>query len=225
MDRLRLGAIAGISGALLFTCGWIVAGFLQPASYSWASQEISDLGALTAHDAWVWNLADSLSGLLILIFAVGIFPLFRASKAGKVGATLLGVIGVGSVIDGLLREDCPLSTSQACQRLQDGPGLSWHHEGHNIESVLVFLAILMAPFFIARAVASIEQLQGLRKYTLATGFLQVAAALAYGGLYGETGGGIAQRLLVLSFMIWLAVFASRILAGNMKLHGLQPDSR
>lgn len=59
MKRVRLGTIAGICGAVLFTCGWILAGFLQPDSYSWTSQEISDLGALTAEHAWAWNLADS----------------------------------------------------------------------------------------------------------------------------------------------------------------------
>jgi hypothetical membrane protein len=209
MDRVRLGAAAGIGGALLFTCGWIVGGLLQPASYSWTRQEISDLGALTAQHAWVWNLADSLSGVLILIFAVGIFPLVRTSRAGKIGAVLIGIVGVGGVLDGLLREDCPLSTSDACQRLQGGPGLSWHHEAHDIESVLVFLAILAAPFVMAKAVDGIERLRGLRTYTLVTGFVQVGAAVSYALLYGETGGGIAQRLLALAFMAWICALAVR----------------
>ena len=211
MGRVRLGAVAGIGGALVFTGGWIVGGLLQPADYSWSRQEISDLGALTAQHAWVWNLADSLSGVLILIFAVGIHPLMRSSKAGRVGAVLIGVVGLGGVLDGILREDCPLSTSDACQRLQDGPGLSWHHEAHNIESVLVFLAILAAPFVMAKAVKGVEQLRGLRPYTLATGVLQIGAAAAYAFLYGEAGGGIAQRLLALAFMAWLAILSIWIL--------------
>lgn len=211
MDRVRLGAFAGIAGALLFTCGWIVAGLLQPASYDWASQEISDLGALTAAHAWVWNAADSLSGALILAFAIGVFPLVRSSRAGKAGAILIGVIGFGSILDGLLREDCPLSTSEACQRLQDGPGLSWHHEAHNIESVIVFLAILAAPFAIAGAATRLEQLRGLHPYSLGAGFVQLGAVAAYAALYGETGGGIAQRLLALAFMAWIAVFAAHAL--------------
>jgi len=207
MDRVRLGSAAGLSGALLFTLGWIAGGLLQPATYSWTRQEISDLGALTAEHAWVWNLADSLSGVLILIFAVGLFPLVRSSKAGKAGAILIGAVGVGGVLDGLLREDCPLSTSEACQRLQDGPGLSWHHEAHNVESVLVFLAILAAPFAIAKAAAGVERLRGLRTYSQATGLLQVLAAVSYAFLYGEAGGGVAQRVLATAFMAWVAVLA------------------
>jgi hypothetical membrane protein len=214
MDRVRVGAIAGIAGAVLFTGGWIVAGLVQPATYDWARQEISDLGALTADHAWVWNLADSLSGLLILIFAVGILPLVRVARAGKVGAILIGIVGFGSVLDGLLREDCPLSTSDACQRLQDAPGLSWQHQAHDIESVVVFLAILAAPFFLARACTGIENLRGLRGYSVATGFVQIAAALAYAALYGQAGGGVAQRLLALAFMVWIVVLALRILTGS-----------
>jgi hypothetical membrane protein len=208
MDRVRLGAAAGIGGALLFTCGWVVGELLQPASYSWTRQEISDLGALTAQHAWVWNLADSVAGALILIFAAGVFPLVRASRAGKIGVVLIGAVGFGSVLDGLLREDCALSTSDSCQRLQDGPGLSWHHEAHDIESVLVFLAILAPPFLMARAASGIGRLRRLRAYTLATGVFQVAVAVVYAVLYGEAGGGIAQRLLALAFMAWIAVLAT-----------------
>src|ERR1044072_7598728 len=103
MDRVRLGAIAGIGGALLCTAGWILAGLLQTDGYSWSSQEISDLGALTEQHAWVWNLADSLSGVLILIFAVGLYRLVGASRAGRIGAGLIGVVGIGSVVDRALR--------------------------------------------------------------------------------------------------------------------------
>jgi hypothetical membrane protein len=211
MNRVRLGAYAGIAGAFLITCGWIVGGLVQGAGYSWSSQEISDLGALTARHAWVWNLADSLSGLLILIFAVGLFPIVRSSRAGRFGAVLIGVVGAGSVIDGIFREDCPLSTSDACQRLQDGPGLSWHHQAHDIESVVVVLAMLAAPFVLAKAFHRTEELRGLRPYTLATGAVLVVATVLYVFLYGDAGAGIAQRLVALVFMAWIAVLSISVL--------------
>jgi hypothetical membrane protein len=212
MNRMRVGAFAGVGAAVLITCGWIVGGLLQGDGYSWSSQEISDLGALTAEHAWVWNLADSLSGVLILIFAVGLFAALRSSRAGRVGATLIGVVGVGSVIDGIAREDCPLSTSAACQRLQDGPGLSWHHQVHNIESVIVVVAMLTAPFVIARALRLAGDPRGLRIYTLATGFAQVVVTATYLMLYGDPGGGIAQRLLIVVFMAWIAALSLSLLS-------------
>lgn len=211
MSRVRLGAVAGIVGPILLTAGWVVAGLAQPEAYSWSRQEISDLGALTAEHAWIWNLADSLSGVLLTIFAVGLFPLVKLNRAGRIGAVLIGVVGVGSVIDGIAREDCPLSTSEACQRLQDGPGLSWHHQVHDIESVLVFIAILAAPFAMARAFRQLDAMRALIPYTLATGISLVGVTVAYALLYGEAGGGIAQRLLATLFMIWIAVLAVRVL--------------
>lgn len=208
---VRLAAVAGLIGAVVMTLGWIVAGLIQPVSYSWSAQEISDLGALTAEHAWVWNLADSLSGVLLTVFAAGLFSLIKPSRSGRIGAALIGVVGVGSVLDGLLREDCALSTSNACQRLQDSPGLSWHHQAHDIESVIVFTAMLIAPFMLARAFRRIDALRALALYSLATGVALVAATAAYLSFYGDDGGGIAQRALALLFMSWIAVLAGSVL--------------
>lgn len=223
MRRVRVGAFAGIGGALLITVGWIIGGLLQGSGYSWSQQEISDLGALTAKSAWVWNLADSLSGLLLLIFAFGLFAVVRSSRAGRIGAGLVAVVGAGSVIDGLLREDCPLSTSEACQRLQDGPGLSWHHQAHDIESVIVFLAMIAAPFVLGTAFHSIDGLRQLRRGSIATGTLMVVAAVAYAFLYGNPGGGIAQRLLVVVFMAWIAALSVTMLRLTHRRTGTEPS--
>jgi hypothetical membrane protein len=193
------------------TLGWIAAGALQGSGYSWSRQEISDLGALTAQHPWVWNLADSLSGLLILIFAVGLFRLVQSNRAGRIGVGLIGVVGAGSFLDGILREDCPLSTSEACQRLQDGAGLSWHHQAHNIESVIVVVAMIAAPFFLGRAIRSVDGLENLYRPSVGAGALLVIATVAYLFLYGNPGAGIAQRLLALTFMAWIAAISIAIL--------------
>jgi hypothetical membrane protein len=211
MNRARLGASAGIGAAFLITLGWIVGGLVQGAGYSWSRQEISDLGALTAQHPWVWNLADSASGLLILVFAFGLLAVVRSSRAGWIGAGLIAVVGLGSVIDGVLREDCALSTSEACQRLQDDPGLSWHHQAHDVESVIVVATLLAAPFVMAKAFRRVDALRGLRGYSLATGVAAVAATVAYVPLYGDPGGGIAQRVLILISMAWIAVISVSML--------------
>jgi hypothetical protein len=208
---MRLGPLAGLLGTALFTSGWIVGGLLQTPAYRWSSQEISDLGALTARHAWVWNLADSVSGGLIAVFAVSLFGAIGANQAGRIGALLIGVIGVGGVLDGLLREDCPLSTSVRCQRLRQHPGLSWHHQAHDIESAIVAAAALLAPFVMARAFRQLGSPEALRYCTIASGALLVALGGLYALLYGEAGGGIVQRLLTTTCMTWLAVLAVWVL--------------
>jgi uncharacterized protein DUF998 len=194
----RIAAVSGLLAVVVMTTGWIVAGLLQPDSYNWSAQEISDLGALTARHAWVWNAADSLAGLLLAAFAVGVFPFLRADRSGRSAAMSVGIVGIGSVLDGLIREDCPLSTSEACQRLKDGPGLSWHHQAHDIESVIVVAAMLVGPFVLARAFRQVDRLSGLRIYSLGTGAAMVLCAALYLLLYGGAGAGVAQRVLVTS---------------------------
>lgn len=205
--RARVAAISGLLAVVVMTAGWIVAGLLQPASYNWSAQEISDLGALTAQHAWVWNAADSLAGLLLVAFAVGVFPLFRTGRSGRFAVMSIGLVGVGSVLDGLLREDCPLSTSEACQRFQDGPGLSWHHQVHDIESAIVVGAMLAGPFMLARAFRRVDRLSGLRIYSLGTGGAMALFVVAYLLLYGEDGAGLAQRALVILYLAWIAALA------------------
>lgn len=210
MERSRAYAQCGIAGSIVLTVGWIAGGLVQPDSYSASSQEISDLGALTADHPWVWNVADSLSGVLIAIFALGLFRLMGSERPGRIGAVLIGVGGlIGGLLDGIFREDCPLSTSQACQDLRDGPGLSWHHQAHDIESLLLGLFILVAPFLLARAFKRLPDWRSLAPFSLATGVALIAAVGVYVALYAGDGGGIAQRALVSIYLAWIVVLALR----------------
>lgn len=210
-DWVRLTTAAGLLGAVLMTSGWILAGFLQPASYSWTAQEISDLGALTARHAWMWNLADSLSGVLIAAFAVGLYRIVDSRRSGRIAALSVGFVGIGSVLDGFLREDCPLSTSVACRRRAETVGLSWHHQAHDIESIVVFAAMLIGPFMLAKAFRRTNELRGLRAFSLEVGIALSAATGAYLALSGRAGGGIAERAMALIYSAWIAVLAIAML--------------
>jgi hypothetical membrane protein len=193
----------------MMTAGWVAGGLAQ-SRYSWSRQEISDLGALTARHPWVWNLADSLAGLLIAVFALALHRVFRYSRTGRLGAWLVGIVGIGSVLDGVLREDCPLSTSLACQQLQSGPGLSWHHQAHDVESLVVVIASIAAPLVLAPVFGRRDDLRRLRPYSLLTGALLASANLAYLFLYGHPGAGTAQRAFTLISMAWIAVLGTAL---------------
>jgi hypothetical protein len=207
LGRVRLGTLAGVVGATLFTGGWIAGGLLQARDYHWQNQEISDLGALTTPHAWVWNLADSISGSLIVVLAIVLFTVISPNRAGRIGALLIGVIGVGGAFDGILREDCPLATSLTCQRHQRYFGLSWHQQAHDVESMIVGVAMLVAPFAMAIAFSQLGAPRALRYYTTASGILLVVLAGVYVELYGETDGGIIQRMLMTICMAWVTVLA------------------
>ena len=73
----RFGRIAGACGLLAFftgTLGWVAGGFAQPGSYSPANDDISDLGAVTASSAWLYNqVGANLTGLLVVVGLAAIF--------------------------------------------------------------------------------------------------------------------------------------------------------
>jgi uncharacterized protein DUF998 len=194
-------------GQIIFTLGWIIGGVAQPDSYHWASQEISDLGALTASHAWVWNTADSLSGALTVVFAIGFYSVVRDVRAGRIGSVLIGLAGFGDVLDGLVREDCPLSTSAVCQAKRDGPGLSWHHNLHDLESGVVIVCLVLAPLVLSGAFRRLGRWRLLVPYTLSTGVAVIVGLGAYYLRYGESGGGTAQRALASVALAWVAVLA------------------
>ena len=115
--------VAGICGLLAFVTmniGWIAGGFAQPSAYSFANDDISDLGSLRANDAWVYNqLGANLTGVLIVVFAIGLWIALSPSILGRIGAGVLAVGGVGSFLDGFFRLDCRGSTQPA----QTTPGI------------------------------------------------------------------------------------------------------
>jgi len=104
---LALGAVAG---PILFTLGWLVLGFVSPgytmwgtrvAPYSAINQPLSGLGL--GPTGPFMNAVFILSGLLVVAGAIGVFRAIPelSPTARWVGATLLALPGLGSVMDGL----------------------------------------------------------------------------------------------------------------------------
>ena len=68
---VRVAAICGLLVPFAFTFGWLVGGLAQSASYDWMRHDISDLGALTADQPWMYNqIGANLVGVLLFVFAV-----------------------------------------------------------------------------------------------------------------------------------------------------------
>ena len=104
---LALGAVAG---PILFTLGWLVLGFVSPgytmwgtrvAPYSAVSQPLSGLGL--GPTGPVMNAIFVVSGLLIVAGAIGVFRAIPelSPTVRWIGAVLLALPGLGSVIDGI----------------------------------------------------------------------------------------------------------------------------
>src|SRR4029453_363342 len=69
---LRAAAICGLLAPVTVVAGLLFGDLAQPDAFSPAKDNISDIGAQTADQAWIHNqIAANLNGLLILAFALG----------------------------------------------------------------------------------------------------------------------------------------------------------
>ena len=74
---------------MTFIVGVLLGDLAQPDAFRSADDDISDLGAQTADQAWLYNqIAANLSGLLIVAFALGLWA--RSDRAGLRGSAFSG---------------------------------------------------------------------------------------------------------------------------------------
>ena len=94
---LRAAGVCGFLALVTSTLGWVVGGLAQPGAYSAADDDVSDLGALTASSAWIYNqIGANLTGLLVMTLALGLWraPCLSlgsaSSSTGSSGSTARG---------------------------------------------------------------------------------------------------------------------------------------
>ena len=159
---------------------------------------ISDLGALTASHAWLYNrIATNLTGILIVVFALGLWRVLASTKLGQGGAALLVVMGVGQFLDGIFRLDCR-GIDAGCVNE------SWHAEAHRIESGFTSTALLLAPIVLALAFRQRREWHALWIPTVAV----VPAVILVSGFAASSGNGAASRAGAIVWFIWLALAAA-----------------
>ncbi len=135
-------------------------------------------------------------GLLLLVFAIGLPRPLERHRSARIGSVLVAVAGVGVFFTGFFRLDCR----------QIDPGCedsSWHAVAHNTVAGLTILALVLAPFVLARVLKLRLRWRDLWVPTLAFGIGTIVAAVA-GSAVGE---GLGSLLAVLVWFIWIAVLA------------------
>lgn len=197
----RVGGIAALVAVATFTIGSVAGGLAQPDTYSFANDDISDLGAVTANSAWLYNqVTANLSGLLIALVGLALWGVLSPDIVGRIGAAALVATGVSYFFDGIFRLDCR-GIDAGCKNV------SWHAHAHKTESAISAALLLGTPFVLALAFRRNAQWRGAWLPTL----LAVPVAFAVGIAFSALGGAAAQRATTWTWFVWLAFVGVRLI--------------
>ena len=193
----RIAAICGLLASVTFIAGLVIGDLVQSEAFSPADDDISDLGAQTANQPWIYNqVAANLNGLLIVVFALGLWRALGPGWPARLGVLCLVVLGLMRFLEGFLRLDC--------QGIDTGcDNTSWQADGHGIESGISAALFFIAPPVLAFAFRRLPDWRGLWLPTL----LAVPAVIAVSVLFSVIGDGAAVRAASVAWFLWLGLVA------------------
>jgi hypothetical membrane protein len=192
-------ALCGIlAGPVLLVASW-TATLAQPNEFSFIDDPPSDLGADTADAPWIANqLASNLAGLLVIAFAIGLSRQLGHHRSARLGASLVGAGGAGLFLTGIFTLDCRQIDTDCSNR-----DVSWQTSAHLAVGLLTTLALVSAPFVVARAVRFTTTWRHLRIPSLIFATLTIAGAVAGSSI----GAGLGAYALVTTWFAWITMLA------------------
>lgn len=176
-----LPAICGLLAGPALVVGTLAGTAAQPDEFSLVDDPPSDLGAHTAASPWVANqIGSNLAGVLLLVFAIGLWGSLGRHLSARIGTALVATAGVCIFLTGLIRLDC--------REIDAGCGnWSWHAQSHLALAAITALVLVLAPFVLARALKLTQNWRNLWVPTLAFAIGTVVAGVAGGAWAGVWG--------------------------------------
>jgi hypothetical membrane protein len=204
---LRAAGVCGLLAPLTAIIGWFGGALAQPDAYSSADDDLSDLGALTANKAWIYNqIGDNFTGILMILFGLGLWRALSPDVVGRIGAGAVMLTGLTVFLDGIFRLDCR-GIDRGCTND------SWHAEAHKMNNRFAVAATIAAPLILAFAFRRIPEWRSAWLPSL----LAVPAAIVCGVLFSILGDGASVRATTLTWFVWVVYVAVRLLrAGSAR---------
>lgn len=202
----RAAAVCGLVAPLTYVASLVFGGLAQPDEFSSANDDISDLGAETAANAWIYNqIGMNLTGILIVAFAVGLWLALSPSVLGRLGAAALALMGLTLFLEGFFRLDCR-GIDAACENT------SWTSDGHKLVTAISGAFLFAAPILLAFAFRRIPE---WRRAWLPS-LLAIPVFFAVSILASLIGNGAATRAGAVAWFAWLAYVAYELLQRGRK---------
>lgn len=197
---VRAAGVCGVLACVTSTVAWIVGGIAQPSAYRAADDDISDLGAITASNAWIYNqVGANLTGILVVLLGLGLWRALSPDIVGRVGAAVLVAEGISTFFDGIFRLDCQ-GIDVGCDNV------SWHSRAHKIESGFTAALALLAPLILAFA---FRRNVAWRDSWLPS-LLTVPVVLVANVVFSSVGDGAAIRAGTVVLDAWIAFVGLRL---------------
>jgi hypothetical membrane protein len=198
---LRAAGVCGLLVLVTVSVGLIGGALAQPDAYSSADDATSDLGALTANKAWIFNqIGSNLSGILIILLGLGLWRALSPDVLGRIGAGAVMLTGLATFVTGFFRLDCrgidPGCTNE-----------SWHSSAHKMNGRFLVAATIAAVLILAFAFRRIPEWRGAWLPSL----LVLPASIVIGVLFSVLGDGASQRAGSLTLFAWFVFLAVRLL--------------
>lgn len=183
-----------VGGFTAFALSIPLAGAFHP-DYSHVREGISALAATDSPAAPIMIAGFVALALGTVAAGVALWVRLPVCVAGRIGAVLVVLAGLGMVVVGLNQQDCS-ELIGACAAAEAAGTLSDHHVVHQLASLAVFLVLVIAMFPLARGLRRNGGPAGAAVATRLVGVvgLLVIAAMMTVGL-GDLGG-LVQRLFI-----------------------------
>ena len=162
---VRVSALAGIAGPVLFTLTFLAQESFRREEYDPIAEPVSALAA--GPNGWVQHVNFVVFGLLLLTFALGLHGGLAPARWGILGPALLGLASIGV----LLAAAFPLR--------EDAAGVTYDPGGHFISGVMFFFGSSLAMLITARRLAQDPRMRGVATYTAVCGVLALVGVVVF----------------------------------------------
>ena len=199
----RIGALAGMFGAIIFVAIFVIEGWLRP-SYDSMSMFVSALSL--GSRGWIQVLNFEIVGVALLAFSRGVAAEFKDGMASRAGPLLLAIVGLGLLLSGPFVMD-PVTTPFV--------HMSWHSKLHYLFGAFVFSFGPISCFVFFRRFRTDSNWRSLKQVTLLSGIIMTVSVVLLkvaelpNILHDWTG--LIQRVFLISYLAWIANFAFALL--------------
>lgn len=202
-----VGGVAGLTGSVLYS-SFLVAGMVG-SRLSPVDSFVSELEVPGQPASGLFRTIDAVCGLVIAVFAVGLWYRLPHARPATLGCAFLVMFGLCGVLDARYPMPCTPSTDRACQRRIDlVPVLAQLHQPHALTGCIGVFAVVMAMLLLSVVRGVSAWSPRLARFGVVSWvLLSLLGLIEVPLIYAGHGVGAVERVHILLISTWLAAVA------------------